>query len=217
MIAAEQEIQVAPEPKPRRSQAERRAEGKIRIVDATIRCLNRYGYGSTTIDMILKESGVSRGRLLHHFPTKVDIMIAVSEHVWEVDQRYLRQWARRFTTPREQLVQWAEFGWKVMSRPTGIAVLEILMACRSDPELARRFVPKHQRIQNQATELTASLVKDLGLEAEIDARRLHHYSEACIRGLTIDRTFLDQAGELPPALELLKASILQILTGKDQT
>jgi len=194
-------------PRPRRTHAERRAEGSIRIIESTIRCLNRNGYGATTIDAILKESNVTRGRLLHLFPTKVDIMIAVSRHAWENNRRYLMRRTAQYSSPAEQLGAWVDEGWKLMSHPTGMAVLEILMACRSDKALAKRFVPEHKLIQEQATASLTQLIETLPVRIDLDIRAFHHYFEACIRGLCIDRTFSDAPTTPPPALAFLRDEI----------
>ena len=221
MIVDEREIPAAQVPaksaKPRRSHAERRAEGSIRIIDATIQCLDRHGYGGATIDEILRVSGVSRGRLLHLFPAKVDIMLAVCRHTWENHLRYMRKWARQYTSPEERLLDWANLSWKMMSSPNGMAVLEILLACRSDPELASRFVPEHQRIQNEAIAQLKALIDSLNLDREIDAPALHHLAEACIaciRGLAIERALSSERDAPPAALHIWQASIAHFLSAR---
>lgn len=61
----------------RRTQLERSESTQLRLMEATLRCLGRKGYASTSISEIIKEAGVSRGALLHHYPSKVDL-VAVS-------------------------------------------------------------------------------------------------------------------------------------------
>jgi AcrR family transcriptional regulator len=56
--------------KPRRTQEERSATTRARLLDATIDCLSELGYTNTTTTEIAKRAGLSRGAQLHHFPTK---------------------------------------------------------------------------------------------------------------------------------------------------
>ena len=60
--------------------AERTAAMRKRLIDAAIDCLCEHGYAATTLQSVTDVAGVSRGAILHHFPNKVDLMIAVAEH-----------------------------------------------------------------------------------------------------------------------------------------
>ncbi len=60
----------------RKSQATQR-----QIIETAIRCLAKYGYHDTTYIRISEESGVSRGAMRHHFPSRIDIMKATIEHL----------------------------------------------------------------------------------------------------------------------------------------
>jgi AcrR family transcriptional regulator len=48
-----------------------------RIVEAAIRTFAARGFRAVSIDSIASEVGVSRQGLLHHFPSKVDLLLAV--------------------------------------------------------------------------------------------------------------------------------------------
>lgn len=61
----------------RRTQKERRAATQAILREATLKCLARDGYAHTSISSIIAEAGVSRGALLHHFPTKNELIAAV--------------------------------------------------------------------------------------------------------------------------------------------
>ena len=202
---------VPAEKPPKRSHAERREEGRAWIIEATMRCLYRDGYGATTTDAILKESGYSRGRMLNLFPTKVDLMIAVSPHGWEVSQQKSTAWMSQFDTLANAMMSLVDMVWSIMSDPPGVAVLEILVACRSDEELAKRFVPQHRQVQQQAIGQTKEAFVTLGLVDRYDADAHHRYLEACIRGLVIDRTFDLADSETPKALDFLKVQIAEML------
>ena len=72
----------------RRSQQERSESTQTALLQATVRCLGRDGYADTSISSIIAEAGVSRGALLHHYPTKNELI--ASAIVWFYRQRLNR-------------------------------------------------------------------------------------------------------------------------------
>src|SRR5229473_7754051 len=68
---------------PRRTQEERSASTRARLLDATISCLSELGYARTTTTEIAERAGVSRGAQLHHFPTKAELVTTAVEHLFE--------------------------------------------------------------------------------------------------------------------------------------
>ncbi len=78
----------------RRTQQERRASTQSALLEATIHCLGRDGYAATSISSITEQAQVSRGALLHHFPTKNELIAHAILH-------FYRQRLNRF---KEQLL-----------------------------------------------------------------------------------------------------------------
>jgi AcrR family transcriptional regulator len=56
-----------------------------RILAAALACLAEDGYAATTTSRIQERAGVSRGSLLHQFPSRDDLLIAAVHHL--ADQR----------------------------------------------------------------------------------------------------------------------------------
>src|SRR3954468_6910820 len=77
----------------RRSQPERVAAMRARLLDATIECLDEYGYGAMSTNDVVRRARVSRGALSHHFPTKADLVRAAAQRL--VEQR-AGEFRRRF-------------------------------------------------------------------------------------------------------------------------
>ena len=65
----------------RRTQAERTAAMRARLLDATIECLVTYGYAGTTTPRVAQLAGVTRGAQIHHFRSKEDLVVAAIEHL----------------------------------------------------------------------------------------------------------------------------------------
>ncbi|MEV6217467.1 helix-turn-helix domain-containing protein [Nocardia sp. NPDC051833] len=56
---------------------------RSRLVEATVSCLVEFGYARTTTLRVQQRAGVSRGALLHHFPSKPDMFVAAVRSVAE--------------------------------------------------------------------------------------------------------------------------------------
>src|SRR5205085_9670279 len=70
-------------PTTRRTQAERRAETRGRLLDATLECLAELGYAGTTTTEVVRRAGLSRGAQVHDFPTKAELVVAAVEHLFQ--------------------------------------------------------------------------------------------------------------------------------------
>src|ERR1700737_1270153 len=65
----------------RRTQEQRSAETRARILDATIECLVRHGYNGTPPPRVAEMAGVARGAQVHHFGSKNDLVVAALRHL----------------------------------------------------------------------------------------------------------------------------------------
>jgi AcrR family transcriptional regulator len=122
-------------PRTRRTQAERSAETRRRLLDATIDCIVERGYARTTTTEIVRRAGLTRGAQLHHFVDRDTLFLAAVDHLFE---RGLREFARAFADrdPNEDENDVAvERSWAAFGSRFGIAWLEMLVAGRADKQL----------------------------------------------------------------------------------
>src|ERR1044071_1944193 len=119
----------------RRTQEERSASTRARLLDATLDCLSDLGYARTTTTEIAERAGVSRGAQLHHFPTKADLVTTAVEHIFE---RRTEEFKKAFATLPAGIDRTAaavDLLWSMVSGPTFYAWLELVVAARTDAEL----------------------------------------------------------------------------------
>ena len=67
---------------------------QLSIIEATKRCVAKFGYPNATIDRICAEANISRGLINHHFSSKDDLMIRTYEHLAEQLREETRKAAR---------------------------------------------------------------------------------------------------------------------------
>jgi AcrR family transcriptional regulator len=63
--------------------AERGRATREQLVDVALRLFGASGYEDTSIEAVLREAGVSRGSLYHHFPSKDALFLAAMERLEE--------------------------------------------------------------------------------------------------------------------------------------
>ncbi|MTD47769.1 TetR family transcriptional regulator [Conexibacter sp. W3-3-2] len=72
----------APTSRVRRTQPERRAETRAKLLDATIRSLLDVGYARTTTRRVTALAGVSQGAQTHHFSSRTELVCAAVERLF---------------------------------------------------------------------------------------------------------------------------------------
>jgi len=136
-------------------QAIKSATTRARIIDATIRCLVKYGYARTTTLKVAEEADVSRGAMMHHFENAAALMYATAE---ELHQRRLKAHVRRAKElDHQQTSKIVHQSWDEFASPNFTAFLELAMAARTDENLASILLPLQreysERWYRQALEL----------------------------------------------------------------
>jgi len=122
--------------RPRRTQAERSAATQAALLDATVECLVEAGYSATTTTEVTRRAGVSLGALLHHFPTKADLLAAAVAHVLELRQAEFRKAMSDIDMGADRLDAAIDQLWAAESGPAFVAWVELWIAARTDPDLA---------------------------------------------------------------------------------
>jgi AcrR family transcriptional regulator len=128
----------------RKSQATRRL-----IIDTAIRCLARYGYHDTTYIRISEESGMSRGAMRHHFPSRTDVMRAAIEHLHDRRLSAFRNAAGNIPQGPSRTRANIEALWQHVNHPVFMVFIDLGLAARKDPELAAIFRPAQENFRRE--------------------------------------------------------------------
>ena len=119
----------------RRTQEQRSAQTRARLLDATIECLVRYGYNGTTTPRVAEMAGVTRGAQVHHFGSKNDLVIAALQHLAAKRTAAVVGNVADLTTARDPIGGLLDLLWEVHQGPMFIAAVELWVAGRTDPAL----------------------------------------------------------------------------------
>lgn len=172
----------------RRSQSERRAETRGRLLDATIDSLIEVGYAGTTIRRVTELAGVSQGAQSHHFPHRVDLVASAFERLAERREARYSERARELPDDRaERIRALLDLLWEDFSSPLFTVALKLWIAAAEDDELRARLVPVERRIYQGLTQVAAEVAGELASEPGFD-RRLAVATNT-IAGLALVREF----------------------------
>jgi AcrR family transcriptional regulator len=193
--------------------AERTAAMRQRLIEAAIACLYELGYAATTFQVVTDRADVSRGAILHHFPTKVDLMVAVAEYAAEYQNRHMRE--RLADTPVGMPVYLAltEATWEIVVQPPAMALLEVMMATRADAALAERLPAVVSAFEARQRDDVWRLAKRVGIRDrdQVDAMiRLHR---AAMRGLALELSLTGDRAAAEVSMRLLQR-YKRMLTGE---
>src|SRR3954454_3417465 len=144
----------------RRTQEERRAETRGKLLDATIASLLEAGYQATTTRRVADLAGVSAGAMTHHFPHRVDLVGAAIERLAEQRVAELRTQAGALPVKREERAQAVlEMLWADFSSDLFTIFVKLWVAAADEPELYARLVPV-ERLMTR--EIATSLPRFVG-------------------------------------------------------
>jgi len=201
----------------RGSHAERTAAMRKRVLEAAIECLSKLGYAPTTFQVVTDAAGVSRGAMLHHFPSRVDLMVAVAEHAARRQNRFVQRRLMDIKPGMERYLAMTPATWEAMARPPAIALMEVLAAARSDKELATRLAPVLESWDKASAEAVWEQAQGAGItdKAAVDAMTYLH--TAALRGLSLTAPYMRGKARNETSVDLLqtyKRGLVDGLLGK---
>ena len=172
----------------RRTQSERSAETRGRLLEATIESLIEVGYAGTTIRRVTEMAGVSQGAQSHHFPHRVDLVTSAFEHLAEQRIDRYGELARTLSGDRAaRLRGLLDLLWEDFSSPVFTVAVKLWVAAAEDEELRERLVPVEKRIHANMLRLSREVAGELGSEPGFE-RKLA-VAMNTVAGLALTREF----------------------------
>lgn len=189
-----------------RTQAERSASTRGRLMAATVESLVERGYHATSTVDICRRAGVSRGALLHQYPTKGALVASTVEHLFEQMHEQFRDVLRAATDRQDTLDGAYEKMWEIYTGPTLVAWQELLTAARTDPALRRVCVRFNRRFVDEAESTFRDLFR---VPDEVPVRAAVRLAFAVYDGLAQNRIVEDDENLFEETRALFKALMSQ--------
>ncbi len=193
-------------PRARRTQTERRAKTNARLLDATLDCLIERGYSGTTTTEVENRAGVSRGARLHYYPTKARLLSAAVAHLYtRIAERYAAA-MEEVDPDGDRFHEGYRLLWDTYKDPAFAAVLELLLAARTDDELRAALKETSGGHQKAVRRRANTYFPDL---AHRDADGLLESLQAMMTGLALQGLVFGDDGRRPLALDVVERMVNQ--------
>jgi AcrR family transcriptional regulator len=143
----------------RRTQAERSAATRSRIIAATVDALVALGHTGTTTLEVQRRAEVSRGALLHHFPSRAELLVAAVDELFAAQREVVRP-----AVERAREVGGIDVGvdvlWISFNSPLAIGIDELWSAARNDEELREALNRQERSLRGEIRQLCDALWPD---------------------------------------------------------
>jgi AcrR family transcriptional regulator len=173
----------------RRTQAQRTAAMRTRLLDATIECLVTYGYAGTTTPRVAQLAGVTRGAQIHHFRSKEDLVVAAIEHLAQQRVQSAMREFGRMQASSDPVSTALEFLWESHQGPMFVATVELWVAARTDTVLAGHVERVEPLVNSTLISAIAQLVPDHAMRK--DLRNFVYTAMDALRGILL-ASFVDR-------------------------
>jgi AcrR family transcriptional regulator len=118
---------------------------RARILEATVAALFERGFAATSTLQIQADAGVSRGRLLHHFPSKQLLMVAAVQHL--AAERFEQLRATTIASEGAARARRAiELMWSAFDGELFWAAVELWIGSRTDDALRQALAVEERRL-----------------------------------------------------------------------
>ncbi|HEX2240483.1 MAG TPA: TetR/AcrR family transcriptional regulator [Actinomycetota bacterium] len=176
--------------KRRKTQEQRRAETRARLITATLELLIHRGYARATAADIAERAGVTRGALNHHFASKHDLVVQAVEHLLRSTIEDIRALAKRVRAGSMTLSEFIDKLWDMFSGPLFLVTLEYVTEARHSPFLKERLVPVVRDFHAALDSIWREFFKDTGLDdAQIETA--FNASLCLLRGMGLQTILRD--------------------------
>ena len=175
-----------------RTQQQRREETRRALLDAAVQSLIEVGFARTTTLEVQRRADVSRGALLHHFPSKAELLVAAVDHLAEMRAREMKAFAsqlppERVDRPDREAAEHGEPApggdprtgavldllWQCFSGTFFKVSMELRTAARTDPDLRRVLTAAERSLRDRIVAQSRTLfgravAEHPGLERALD-------------------------------------------------
>jgi AcrR family transcriptional regulator len=173
----------------RRTQAERTAAMRTRLLDATIESLVTYGYAGTTTPRVAELAGVTRGAQIHHFRSKEDLVVAAIEHLAQQRAQSAIHELGRVQASPDPVSTVLDFLWEAHQGPMFVAAVELWVAARTDAVLARQIERVEPVVNSTLIAAIAQLLPEHPAQKEL--RNVVYTAMDALRGILV-ASFVDR-------------------------
>lgn len=124
----------------------RTAETRAKLLDASLDVLMAEGYPNFTTQRVCDVAGVSRGAMLHHFPTRATLLASAIEHQLTMATNDIRGQAKRVRSGEITVNDFIDYLWvEQFSNRLFYITMEHVTIARTDADIRAELLPVVKR------------------------------------------------------------------------
>ena len=133
------------------------------ILEAALACFYDIGYARTTTEQVAERAGVSRGAMLHHFPSRFDLIRSAIEHLNAQRLANFERTELRINrnAKHTRVAEGIDAYWRQLNSRPFVVFHELQVAARTDVELRKILVPAIREFDSRWLVATTQLFPDL--------------------------------------------------------
>jgi len=195
-------------------QQRKSAQTRVGILEAAIDCLAAHGYARTTTQMIAEAAGVSRGAMLHHYPTKSDLIRSIIGYSFYKRSEMLVKGVKKIsTTSRVEEFEGLKILWDNYSTREFKAYLELNVASRTDAEVREIFIPYARRFGQASREEGVHIFPEWAAFPE-RLNQANDFVESTMVGLALNADVWGAPKRVDQMVDFVRAVVAKIFAGE---
>jgi AcrR family transcriptional regulator len=183
---------------------------RAQILAAAMACFARQGYHATSMDDVVRESGLSVGAIYSYFPSKEDLFLALSEDRSEQTLAYLNELFRRPGPMADKSREAVDYFFRMLSDdlvPLARVSVEFLSEAAKSERLRQRQQQRCETIRQFLHWLLSDAQQRGEVRADVDIRAAAELMMALNEGILL----LSVAGLRQVSLDALKPAYISLL------
>lgn len=181
-------------------------------MDAAVAVLVDHGYSNATTVRIQEAAGVSRGGLLHHYPSRDALLVAAVHHLALAAVRDIGREEEWPSDPTARIGTAIDLMWSHFRQPYFWASMELWLAARAHNELRAALLPVEKALGQTIKDQTDTF---FGVELRSAPRyvELRDLLLASMRGIALTYAIDPRDPLLEPQLEVWRHQAMAALLG----
>lgn len=184
-----------------------------RLIAAALDEIFAVGYHAATTQGISRRAAVSRGALLHHFPSRADIVLAAMEALLEDGTRQIKAMTGRLQAGSASLQDFVDFLWSLFSGRFFYLSLEMITESRNDADLRVRMIPVVKRFHEALDEIWTQLC-DGSQRTPQQARIILNLTVCLMRGMGVQTVLRPEPAYYRELVDGWKSLLPQLIGGE---
>ncbi len=181
-----------------------------KLIETALDVIYDVGYNRASTPEFSERAGVSRGALLHHFPTRADIIVAAMEKLLGEGTSDIRKIAGQVAQKQLGTDEFVDFLWGMFSGRFYYLSIELINEARTDKEQRLKMMPVVKHFHEALNEIWAEFQPEEHVPSH-DAQVILNLTVCLMRGMGIQTVLKNDPEYFATLLDAWKTILRQLV------